>query len=158
MARRLVGRNERARVLRTRAVVALLVAGVLTAANSASPSPPLSVANFRSQAKAICAKASTDTSQPSGTTTLAVYEAARQATAKEVNALAHLKPPPSLIRLHSAAVIADAKALSAFSALVSRVKREHLSFGNALAAFVTLVGKPSAAVDAIWKKMGVPAC
>jgi hypothetical protein len=149
----------------TRAVLALaLLAAYLNAVPIGHSATPLTVAQYRAQAGAICKAASRKLNanmlhgSPSQKIVEEIEFAAKTALAAS-NALARLVPPPRLARLNDQ-VIADTRALVGnLPLLVDAAKKGIAAYEHVYARINTTRSTRLASNEgSLWKKPGVPAC
>ena len=142
------------------ALAAVSLVAVASVAASAWPaSPPLTVAQYRVRAKAICATATREQNGAGITRSLPQRLAFDLHVAQTAyRALARLNPPPELHRLH-ATMLADTRALLGLTPALIRAAREGAAtFARVSAQERASDAKIAKELERIWVRLGVPSC
>lgn len=143
--------------LRPRGLVALLgVLAALSVLPACGSAGPLSVAQYRRRANAICAHLYG--ARPPATTPVKKLEWAVGQSRTALTALKALRPPPSLAKLHEQVVRVDTRLDAFTSSLVKQVKAGYITVAGAAAAYETSPVSNGKTETALWKKLGVKVC
>jgi len=147
---------RQARLSRFRASLVLAAALAVSAAATASASEtPLTAAQFRARATAICT-ALNGYQIPVNASFVAGMQGALAQTRSSVAALGRLEPPAALRALHARALQEETRLVDDFSTLLAQVRSHDL----APAKVIDALGKDAHATHAalLWRRLGIPAC
>jgi hypothetical protein len=148
---------RQARLSSIRASFALASALVffVAAATAGASETPLTAAQFRAKATAICT-ALNGYQIPADVSFVAGMQGALAQTRSSVKALGRLEPPASLRTLHAQALQEESRLVDDFSTLLAQVRSHDLTPSKVIDA----LGKDAHATHAanLWRRLGIPAC
>ena len=150
-------------VARHRLIVTLLGVAITAAAvgsDAQTAIHPLTLAQYRASAKAICATATREQNRTerSGKTLVQVLTLNLQAASRAYDALGRLNPPNQLRQLH-AAMLRDTRALLAEAPILIQAARHgQVAFARATAREQASNAQLAKEVSRLWVELGVPTC